>query len=456
MLLLGAAATLTVPVVAEMAIRIAEVEPTPWPARDGTTFFEGIEVDPLLGPMPRANYSGDWFDLFETTFDAQRFRTTGYPPPEHPRASIAFLGDSCTFGWKVGTKETFVAQLDAHQRTSGDAAYAFLNAAYPGQTAVVGEAILQERVLPLRPQLVVIGFSSNNAFRFAPVTDSERFRFFGIRKLLLHSRLFYEVSAWLANRNSAPIRRQKRVALTDQAPTTLRRLAAPIEFEAALRRMTAAARAEGVGVVFLLLPRASSVSTQFAYEDVARPPPLAPRVPGSAMTKREVGILEASCLEPSRLDDPLRILHEQRPSWHPVFPADEATQVLLQQGAQAYVDGDYSTAISRFTAATMQQPDSPLAFYDLGVARLSAGRKIGFADLEHADALACNVFLHYLVAAWRVARDLDVPVVDISLYFQAHNQGDPLFLDEAHPTAPGHRIIADALWPVLERSLPTP
>jgi lysophospholipase L1-like esterase len=97
----------------------------------------------------------------------------------------------------------------------------------------------------------------------------------------------------------------------------------------------------------------------------------------------------------------------------------------------------------------MAQPDSPLAHYDLAVAKLSAGNDDGLRDLALADRLSCNVFLHYQTILWRVARDLEVPVVDIALHFQAYRGGE-LFLDPAHPSATGHQIIADALWPAIQ------
>lgn len=452
---ISVAATLLVLLVAEVAVRLWGIQPQSWPAIDGSTFFEGIEVDPLLGPLPRANFDGHWFDLFEAKFDAHRFRLTGYPPVASPRASIAFLGDSCTFGWGLGTAETFVAQLDARQRMEGEAQFRLLNAGYPGQSAVVGEATLRERVLPLHPDVVVLGFSSNNAFRFSLVADRERFRYFAARKLLLRSRLYHIAAAWLANRNAARRDPKERTALSVSMPTALARVAPPSDFAAALQRMIAEARAGGARVIFLLLPRASLVSTQFVWEDPTRPPPLPQRAANAPMTKRELGVLEASCLEPSQLEDPLRTLHERRSGWLPVYPADDATRALLRAGARAYVRGDYPTALARFNEAAAQQPLSPLALYDRGLARLASGDAHGIDDLHEADRLSCNVFLHYLVTAWDVARALDVPVVDIGMHFQAVEQtaDDPLFLDPAHPTATGHRLIADALWPALAEVL---
>jgi hypothetical protein len=93
------------------------------------------------------------------------------------------------------------------------------------------------------------------------------------------------------------------------------------------------------------------------------------------------------------------------------------------------------------------QPDAPLAHYDLGVARLADGQD-GLPELATADRLACSIFLQHQIVLWRLARELDVPVVDLTLFFQAHD-GEELFLDPAHPNAAGSRIIAEALWPAL-------
>ena len=120
----------------------------------------------------------------------------------------------------------------------------------------------------------------------------------------------------------------------------------------------------------------------------------------------------------------------------------------LKRGAEAYVRGDHAVAVRAFAAVVEEHPASPLARYDLGVAMLTMGDRRGLAELDRAQALACNVFLQYQVALWKVGVDLDVPLVDVTLFFQAHDQ-EPLFIDAAHPSREGHRIVADALWPAL-------
>ena len=98
-------------------------------------------------------------------------------------------------------------------------------------------------------------------------------------------------------------------------------------------------------------------------------------------------------------------------------------------------------------------PLSPLAHYDLGAAKLAAGDDNGLQDLRAADRLACSAFLQYQVVLWKLSAELAVPVVDITLHFQAHD-GESMFLDPAHPNVKGHRLIAEALWPVIELQAP--
>src|SRR5262249_20163606 len=150
----------------------------------------GVRIDPLLGPLPRPGYSGAWLTEFTVDVDERGFRASAAPPPAHPDACVAFLGDSCTFGWGMDTPDTFVALLDARRRGAGGAGIEFINAAYPGQSAVGGVHTLEERVLPLDPDVVVLAFGANNAFRMSLASDARRFRLFPLRKLLLHSRLY--------------------------------------------------------------------------------------------------------------------------------------------------------------------------------------------------------------------------------------------------------------------------
>ncbi|HSP97147.1 MAG TPA: GDSL-type esterase/lipase family protein [Candidatus Dormibacteraeota bacterium] len=436
-------------VLAEAAVRVAGIEPPPWPSADRLAGFEGVAVDPLLGPLPRPGYAGEWFGGFNVEIDEHGFRGTGLPPPDGAARRVAVLGDSCSFGWGIDTPETFVARLDARQRAGGAPVLELLNAAYPGQSAVVGEHMLREKVLPLHPDVVVLGFGANNAFRFSLVEDAERFQHVGLRRWLLRSRLLHILLARLAERAVTGVHPRERQAVLATPFSALRRVASPGRFAESTRRMVADARAAGAVVVFLVLPRAGEVSTSFRTdEDAALGPPLPAHTTGERLSPRELTLFEATCLDHRTLADPPAALRDGMARWQPVYPNDPALRAALRDGAQAFVRGDLGEATRLFAAAVAQHPDSPLALYDLGVARLSAGDAGGLESMQAADQLACNVFLHYQVILWEIAAAEHVPVADITLWFQAHD-GEPLFLDPAHPTPAGHAIIAEALWPLV-------
>ena len=461
----------------EIGVRLMGLQPSEWPAAGERVRFPGIQVDPLLGPMPRPGWAGQWMDDFEVRVDDHGFRTTGLVPTglvprghaptgqaptgQAPKwqapLRIAFLGDSCTFGWGIDTVDTFVARLDARQRHGESERFEFLNAAYPGQSAVSGIYMLRERVLPLHPDLVILGFSAHNAFRFSLVSDADRFRFFALRKTLLRSRLFHLLAAWLANYKTSSPHPRDRQAIVEVPVTDQRRVAAANEFEEALRIMVAEARESGASVLFLVFPRASEVSTEFQAEDVslvAKLDPTEQPAAGREVSLRDLDLLELSCLDHRQLEDPIRVLNERLPQWQPVYPTNPAVRRLLRRGADVYVNGAYATAVRRFAEAVDRQPESPLARYDLGVAQLAAGDKAaGLDELAEADRLACNVFLHYQALVWQVATELAVPVVDLTMHFQAHD-GASLFLDAAHPNPVGQRLIAEALWPAVTKLLP--
>jgi lysophospholipase L1-like esterase len=450
--------TLAVFAAAEMSVRLLAVDPGPWPSADNPLALPQIENDPLIGPLPRPGWAGDWFGLFPTEIDARGFRSTGYPPPNPSESRVAFLGDSCSFGWGVVTDETFVAQLDAWQRQAGTPSKDLMNAAYPGQSAVVGELMLRQRVLPLDPDVVVIGYSANNAFRFSLLADKERYRYFGLRKLLLRSRLFHILAAGLARSRTQPGHPRNRAAVSTTPFAALRRVASTDEYDAALRAMVEDARRSGARPVFLLLPRACQVSELFGYEDSALSNsrnPMEPRVAGKEFIPRELGLIENSCLDHREFDDPVAVLRERIGAWKTVYPADEDMRIELRNGARAYVEGDNAKALRIFDRAVAQQADSPLALYDRGVVRLILGdREQGLRDLDESVRLSCNVFVQYNVVAWKVAVESDVPVADLTLRFQAR-EGE-LFLDPAHPTAEGHRLIAQELQPLIDRPTAVP
>lgn len=445
-------ATLAVFGAAELAVRGLGIPPPEWPLPVKTFATTHLRVDPILGPLPRPGFDGRWPGGFWVRIDEQGFRSTGMSRPAGEPKRIVVLGDSCSFGWGIGTADTFFAKLDSLEREAGGG-FDVLNAAFPGQSAVAGAYMLRDLVLPLRPDFVVLGFTGNNAFRFSLVPDADRFRFVTMRKLLLRSRLFQILAAKLAERRGPTGNPRDRKAVYAQPVTELRRVAAPAEFEASLRTMVRDARERGATPIFLVFPRSSVVSTQFPTQDAALMAQIGrvpPRKPGAPPTPKELGVLELSCVEPGSLSDPLSELHRRMSDWRPILPRKPELLAILRTGAEAYVRGDLQAAEREFSRAVALQPDVPLAAYDLGVTHLSAGRsETGLRELERASHLACSIFLEFQVVLWRVAAELDVRIVDLTLHFQAHD-GD-LFLDPAHPNLDGQGIIAQALWAELKK-----
>ncbi|MDX2168150.1 MAG: SGNH/GDSL hydrolase family protein [Deltaproteobacteria bacterium] len=442
---------------AELTVRVLGIQPRDWPAAGFKRSPEQIKVDPLLGPLPRPNWSGRWFNLFATAFDARGFRLTGLPPPADPTLRVAFVGDSCTFGWGLDGEQTFIGAIDALQRQAGAPSVELLNAAYPGQSAVVGEHLLVERVLPLHPDVVVIGYGANNAFRFSLVADRERFRNYSLRRWIFRSRLLHIIAAWQASKRGADPDPRRRESIDKLPLAQVKRVAPPDEFAHSERQMVRDARAAGAKPLIMILPRASGVSTDFRFEDAARARDASRQAADAGATTasgeslRDRVTLEFSCIDHRDRADALGEMREQQDGWHPVYPDRLDVRALLRDGARAYVAGAFAAAVAKFAAAVAAQPDSPLAFYDLGVAQIAAGdAESGLRALHNADRLACSIFLHYQVVAWSVGLEEGVPVVDLTPWFQAHD-GEPLFLDPAHPNIEGSQIIAQALWPAIQK-----
>ena len=120
----------------------------------------------------------------------------------------------------------------------------------------------------------------------------------------------------------------------------------------------------------------------------------------------------------------------------------------MRRGSAAYSRGEYDRAAVGLARALEPQSKSPQVLYAFGVNELARGNtEQGLAYLERADRGACSVFLQYQVILWKLAVELSLPTVDAVLLFNGHDRED-LFIDSAHPSARGHELIAQALYPV--------
>jgi lysophospholipase L1-like esterase len=118
---------------------------------------------------------------------------------------ILAIGDSCTFGWRVSEDETYPAQLEGllNQRAGGER-YQVINAGVPGYTSYQGLEYLRERGLALRPEIVLIGFGFNDAYRSGDI-ENQLARahlttpFFVADDALIYYSSFYRWLRWRAN-----------------------------------------------------------------------------------------------------------------------------------------------------------------------------------------------------------------------------------------------------------------
>jgi lysophospholipase L1-like esterase len=448
---LGVGAAVLLLCVAEFSVRALGLgEPD---VGENTTGAEssGFVMDPLLGARPQPGWSGLWYGKFPVIIDDDGFRSHGVPPPPVGAPRVAFIGDSCTFGWGMDTEDTFVARLATTLAARG-LHYELVNAGFPGDSAVGGRYVFTERVLPKNPDLVVVGFSANNAFRYTAMRESRVYRNFTMRKWFSRSRLAAVAAAAVAGDAPPALHPRTAVAYKHLPYAQWDRVASADEFEAALRDIVRRTRSSGAEALFLLFPRASEVSTAYLNEDAAvatRSDPHPSRASDESITEREIMLIGFSCLDHRATDDPAGLFEDRYRYWQPVFPTATNVRAKLSVGAEAYVNGDYARAVARFERAVELDPKSPLALYDLGVAKIANGQTTeGLASLESAETLACNVFLQYQVRIWRVALELDVEVVDLMLHFQTRDASS-LFIDAAHPSAEGHALISDALLPTV-------
>ncbi len=77
---------------------------------------------------------------------------------------IAVIGDSIAFGWGVAPEDRYSDVLERflNDTASTGTKYEVLNFGIPGYNTVMEAALLQERVLPYAPDLIVLGYCADN------------------------------------------------------------------------------------------------------------------------------------------------------------------------------------------------------------------------------------------------------------------------------------------------------
>ena len=193
-----------------------------WRLRPGTTL-------PDSGDSP----------FFGVIANDQGFREDHVVPRSPPAGErrVLFIGDSCTFGFGVAAKETYVARCEerlaeAMPRTPIEC----LNAGVPGYTLFQGWRYLQTEGIDFEPEVVVACFGFNERADWDNRSDLEHHAT-GPPGLLKHSRLVQR--AW-----SLAVRRP-------DGSTSTRFRVSPGEFRQLLSRLKAAANRGGARLLLL-------------------------------------------------------------------------------------------------------------------------------------------------------------------------------------------------------------
>jgi hypothetical protein len=400
-----------------------------------------------------------------------RFRTVGSwnptgepldPAALPPGPRVIVLGESAAFGVGCDAEDTFAAILAAALAPQG---IQVLNAGQVGADAwevlAAGAAILQRYA----PSTLVI-FTGNNlwidwvppqqarwnpwAIRVLSTLATSRaiaaLEFLAIRTALLHTprkwrvEQLARVDGWLSQlpagdrRRGGEFRDHAELRGSDYAlqhpllptaefgPAQWRAVKALYlqRFETSLQELVEQARARGVRVVLVTMPFNLRLSPAWK--------------------------------------------HPQFETYDPAHGAE--VRALVHQAGERVRTGDCAGALPLIARALALDPEPPLLHYLQAQCLERAG------DVEGARAayarsreqmlgnLGSRLSINDVIR--RVAARNDIPLVDAAAAFAAWGtaNGDPfeeqLILDDCHPSPTGHRVIAEALAPVLRDGAASP
>jgi tetratricopeptide (TPR) repeat protein len=153
------------------------------------------------------------------------------------------------------------------------------------------------------------------------------------------------------------------------------------------------------------------------------------------------------------------------PAWkHPQFEAyepvhREEVRALLHEAGHKVQTGDCQGALPLVDRALALDPSPPLLHY-LRAQCLERQGRLDEAEAAYAQSreqmignLGSRLSINTVIR--RVATQTGVPLVDAARIFDAHEHAsghhfnEDLIVDDCHPSALGHQLIADALAPLL-------
>lgn len=134
---------------------------------EGATDYAGHLIRPHARPDIIFELVPDLDVVFHgarVTTNARGFRgPERSPQPDPGVVRIVALGDSVLFGWGVGNEETWLARLEQRlAERPGDCRYETINTGVPGYNTVMEIAVLEEKGLAFRPDIVLIDYVGND------------------------------------------------------------------------------------------------------------------------------------------------------------------------------------------------------------------------------------------------------------------------------------------------------
>lgn len=136
-----------------------------------------IENDPELfwKLAPSTKLPDESWPFFGIVSNAQSLREDGKIPVDKPQGQtrVLFLGDSCTFGYGVDQKQTYVEVAETMLEERLGSSVECINAGVPGYTVFQGYRYLVAKGLDLQPDLVVLNFGWNDSGVWDHLGDRE-------------------------------------------------------------------------------------------------------------------------------------------------------------------------------------------------------------------------------------------------------------------------------------------
>lgn len=110
---------------------------------------------------------------YEVRTNEHGFRTPSFSEKKAPRVfRVACLGDSSTFGFNVEDADAYPAVLARRLEALQPGRFEVLNLGVPGYSSRQGLELIRQKVLRYDPDLVTVGFGTNDRFWRRPLSDN--------------------------------------------------------------------------------------------------------------------------------------------------------------------------------------------------------------------------------------------------------------------------------------------